>query len=73
MGEQFHIGTFVWGVILTLVGAALAAAGFGWWDISIVDLRYAAPVFVILVGVVILLGSLTRESRRRTTGTDTKA
>ncbi|MGD2042123.1 MAG: hypothetical protein PVJ28_00620 [Acidimicrobiia bacterium] len=59
MGERFHVGTFVWGLILTLIGAVLAAAGFGWWDISGVDLRYAAPVFVILIGIVILLGSLT--------------
>ncbi len=69
MGEQFHVGTFVWGAILTLVGAALAAAGFGWWDVSVIDLRYAAPVFIILVGMVILLGSLTREGRRSDTDT----
>lgn len=66
MDRQFHVGTFVWGAILTLVGAALAAAGFGWWDISGVDLRYAAPVLLILVGIVILLGSLTRGSRTTT-------
>jgi hypothetical protein len=64
MNERLHVGTFVWGLILTVVGAVLAAAGFGWWDLSAIDLRYAAPVFVILVGIVILLGSLTGESRR---------
>lgn len=66
MGERFHVGTFVWGLVLTLAGAALAAAGFGWWDISAIELRYAAPAFVILVGVVILLGSLTGTQRRTT-------
>ena len=64
MAERFHVGTFLWGLILTLAGAALAAVGFGWWDISSVDLRYAAPVFVILIGIVILLGSLTGSTRR---------
>lgn len=58
MTDRFHIGTFLWGVVLTITGATLAAAGFGWWDVSSIDLRYIAPVFVILVGVVILLGSL---------------
>lgn len=58
MTDRFHVGTFMWGVVLTITGAALAAAGFGWWDVSSIDLRYIAPVFVILVGVVILLGSL---------------
>lgn len=64
MGDRIHVGTFLWGLILTLVGATLAAVGFGWWDISSIDLRYAAPVFVILIGIVILLGSLTGNSRR---------
>ena len=64
MSERTHVGTFLWGLILTLVGAALAAVGFGWWDISAIDLRYAAPVFVILVGIVILIGSFTDSSRR---------
>jgi hypothetical protein len=61
MSERIHVGTFMWGVVLTLAGAALAAVGFGWWDISSIDLRYVAPVFVILVGTVILAGSLRRE------------
>jgi membrane protein DedA with SNARE-associated domain len=58
MNDRFHVGTFLWGAVLTIAGAALAAAGFGWWDLSSIDLRYVAPAFVILVGVVILLGSL---------------
>jgi uncharacterized membrane protein YeaQ/YmgE (transglycosylase-associated protein family) len=59
MTDRFHAGTFLWGVVLTLTGAALASVGFGWWDISSIDLRYVAPVFVILFGAVILLGALT--------------
>jgi hypothetical protein len=63
MNDRFHVGTFLWGVILTIVGAALAAVGFGWWDLSSIDLRYVAPAFVVLVGIVILLGSLIPGSR----------
>ena len=62
MTDRVHVGTFLWGVVLTLAGAAMAAVGFGWWDISSIDLRYIAPVFVILVGVVILLGALMPRS-----------
>lgn len=58
MTERFHVATFLWGVILTLTGAALAAVGFGWWNISSIDLRFLAPAFVILVGVVIVAGAL---------------
>lgn len=58
MSDRLHLGTFLWGVVLTITGAVLAAVGFGWWDISSIDLRYVAPAFVTLVGVVILLGAL---------------
>jgi len=63
MSDRLHVGTFLWGVVLTVVGAALAAVGFGWWELSAIDLRYVAPVFVILVGGVILLATLTSPSR----------
>jgi len=59
MTDRFHAGTFLWGVVLTLAGAAMAVVGFGWWDISSIDLRYVAPALVILIGAVILLGALT--------------
>lgn len=71
MSDSIHVGTFLWGVVLTISGAALAAVGFGWWDISTIDLRYVAPVFVILVGTVILLGALV--PHRHETNTDTSA
>ena len=58
MNDRFHPGTFLWGVILTLDGAALAAVGFGWWDISGIDLRYVGPVLVILIWLTILAGAL---------------
>lgn len=63
MSKQFNVGTFSWGAILTLVGAALAAVGFGWWEITSIDLRYVAPVFVILVGIVMTLAALVPGER----------
>lgn len=52
--SSLHIGTFLWGLVLTIAGAALAAVGFGWWEITAFDLRFAGPLFVILIGAVIL-------------------
>ncbi|HET9258749.1 MAG TPA: hypothetical protein VFP42_01310 [Acidimicrobiia bacterium] len=71
MSDRIHVGTFLWGVVLTISGAALAAVGFGWWDISSIDLRYVAPMFVILVGTVILLGALV--PGRHQSNSDTSA
>jgi small neutral amino acid transporter SnatA (MarC family) len=56
--------TFLWGVILTVVGGALAAVGFGWWDISSIDLRYVGPSFLILIGIVMLLGAVSPAKNR---------
>ena len=63
MTDRFHVGTFLWGVVLTLVGAALAAVGFGWWELAAMDLRYVAPLFVILAGAVIMVGALASDRR----------
>jgi len=60
MTDRIHMGTFLWGAILTVVGAGLAAVGFGWWDLAVLDLRYAGPLIVILMGGVILAGAFTR-------------
>ena len=65
MNDRFHVGTFLWGSVLTLAGAALAAVGLGWWDLSVVDLRLVAPTLVIVVGTVILLGALTQGRSER--------
>lgn len=65
MNDRFHVGTFLWGVVLTLVGAALLAVGFGWWELGTMDLRYVAPFFVILAGAVIMVGALTSGRRDR--------
>ena len=65
MTDRFHTGTFLWGLVLTLAGAALAAVGFGWWELSTIDIRYVGPAFVILVGAVVLAGALTRGNGRR--------
>lgn len=70
MNDRLHVGTFLWGAVLTITGAGLGAVGFGWWDLSSIDWRYVAPLVVILVGVVTLLGTVTPD-RRDQANTDT--
>lgn len=64
MNSRFHPGTFVWGVVLALSGAWLLGVGLDLWDIGRIDLRYVAPVLLILVGVSVLLGSLRSATRQ---------
>ncbi len=63
MNERLHVGTFLWGLILAISGAALTAVGLGWWDISSIDLRLVGPVFVILLGAVVVATSIGRAIR----------
>ncbi|HEY6634835.1 MAG TPA: hypothetical protein VI141_04395 [Acidimicrobiia bacterium] len=63
MTDQFHLGTFVWGAVLAVAGAVMAAIGFGWWDIAIIDLGYLVPLLVIVAGAVLLVGALARDRR----------
>lgn len=58
MGDRLHIGTLLWGLVLALWGVGLLGAGVGWWDFELIDLRYAGPILVIVVGAVILFGAL---------------
>lgn len=60
MDSRFSAGTFVWGLVLTGAGGGLAAVGFGWWDITAIDLRYLAPVLVILAGAALLVAALVQ-------------
>lgn len=63
MGNQIHTGTFLWGLVLTAIGAGLLGVGVGWWDFELVDLRYALPILIIAIGAAVLIGSLTQKRR----------
>lgn len=65
MDNQVHVGTFIWGAVLAIAGAALMGVGFGWWEMAAIDLRYAAPILVILIGGVILVGAFSQARRNR--------
>jgi hypothetical protein len=63
MNDRFHVGTFLWGLVLTIGGAAVAGLGFGWWDLGAISLAYVAPALLILVGAVIVIAALARGTR----------
>jgi hypothetical protein len=60
MNDRFHSGTFVWGLALTIAGAGLLGVGLDYWELGRIDLRYVAPILVIVIGATILFGSLRR-------------
>lgn len=65
MSERFHLGTFLWGLVLAAAGVGLFGVGVEWWDMSLIDWRYVAPIVVMLIGVTILIGGITRSNHQR--------
>lgn len=65
MSNRIHVGTLLWGAILTIAGALLTAIGFGWWEITTIDLRYMGPGLVVLIGIVILISATAQGVRDR--------
>lgn len=60
MNDRLHFGTFVTGLIVALLGAALLAEGLGWWELHLRDFRLVGPVLLISIGVIVLIGSFAR-------------
>lgn len=64
MGDRLHIGTLLWGLFLTAWGVGVLGVGMDWWSIDLVDLRFAGPILIIIVGAVVLFGALGSSDRR---------
>lgn len=63
MSDTFHPVTLIWGAFLTVAGAALAAVGLGWWDITMINIGYLAPMLLIALGAIVLIGALVRRDK----------
>lgn len=60
MNDRFHFATFITGLIVALIGAAMLAEALGWWELRQRDFRYVGPVLLIAIGVTGLIGSFAR-------------
>jgi hypothetical protein len=56
-----HVPTFVWGAVLTVFGIVFTLEALDVWEFSLGDLRYAGPLVLVAIGVILLVTS------RRTT------
>lgn len=66
MGERVHVGTLIWGLVLTIWGLVLLGVGLDWWQLDLIDLRYVGPALIIVIGAIVLFSAMrTREDERR--------
>lgn len=58
--KRFHYGTFLWGALLAVAGVGLLGVDLGWWELRLVDLRFVGPIVLMLIGAIVVIGSLSR-------------
>ena len=62
MMDRIHVPTFVWGAVLTAFGIVFTLEALEVWEFSLGDLRYAGPLVLVAIGV-LLLFTARRPSR----------
>ena len=55
MTDRMHVPTFVWGAVLTVFGIVFTIEALDVWEFSISDLRYAGPLALLAIGVILLV------------------
>src|SRR5690606_41921702 len=65
---KLHTGTLIAGVVCLVVGIAFGFEALDYWTLRLSDLRYIGPLALVVIGVTVLGGALTR--RPPETGTD---
>ena len=54
MMDRMHLPTFVWGAALTVFGIVFTLEALDVWEFSLGDLRYAGPIVLVAIGVILL-------------------
>lgn len=61
---RVHVGTLFAGAIYLAVGIAFIFEALGAWTLSISDLRFVGPLALVVAGVAVVIGSLSKPERR---------
>ncbi len=61
--RRFDLTTFLWGLVVTLIGIGLALEATDLWELRVGHLRWAGPALAILVGVVLVVRSMAQSRR----------
>jgi hypothetical protein len=58
-----HTGTLFAGVVYLGIGVAFILEALEVWTLRIGDLRYAAPIALVVLGLAVVIGSMRRIER----------
>lgn len=59
---KMHAGTFLAGLIFLAVGVAFVLEAADVWTIRVADLKLIGPLALVVIGVSIIAGALTRRN-----------
>lgn len=59
-----HLGTFIIGALVTILGAVLFTEGLGWWELERSHLPYLIPAVLIVAGLAVIANELGRPTPR---------
>ena len=59
---KLHTGTLIARVVYQVVGIAFDFEPLDYWKFRLSDLRYIGPLALVVIGVTVLVGALTRRS-----------
>lgn len=60
--KRLHAGTLLAGMIFLATGVVFVLEAVGVWTMSIADLRFIVPLAMVVVGVAVIIGSLSRQT-----------
>ena len=59
---KMHVGSFLSGLIFLAIGVAFVLEAAGVWTIRVADLKLLGPLALVVIGVSIIAGAVTRRS-----------
>jgi hypothetical protein len=63
MMDRIHVPTFVWGAALTVFGLVFTLEALEVWDFALRDLRYAGPLVLVAIGLILVFTARRPERR----------
>ena len=57
---KLHTGTLFAGLVYLGIGVTFLLEALGWWTLQITDFRLVGPLALVVVGLVVIVGSIGR-------------
>jgi len=57
---KLHTGTLYAGLVYLAIGVTFLFEALGWWTLQISDFRLVGPLALVVVGLVVIVGSIGR-------------